>query len=441
MPILKEYNIDMKFIDGEAYIPCQTFSDVFLSRQQISLAFNGELFAIFSPVDTSLTVQEFIYQKWYRKKVTRSLELANYSYNELCLNLDINYGLKGFKDISSFNTYFYANGFKDRLLSQDPAVSSMALKEFISIYIDNLHSAFTLPSPYVTPQFIPQNYIGTNALNYHLQYGIHSSLFKSYFGAEQSQSKPWYKEEGDTAFLYFQTFYVSGEENMASYYSEELRKPEKEFWWVEKNDTLGLIQYAHRQITRDNSPIKNVVIDLSLNSGGHIDAGAYLLSWLVGTEGNKIRIATKDAYTKASSLTAVMGDVNLDGEFNSKDCLTSYPIKTFVVTSPVSFSCGNLVPALIKASNTSTLIGRTSGGGTCSVLPTCLADGTMFNISSPFMISTYKNGVFYDVDRGVEPDVFISDPNKFYQPKTVNDGGVSKSIFRGELIDIIKSIH
>ena len=41
-------------------------------------------------------------------------------------------------------------------------------------------------------------------------------------------------------------------------------------------DTISIIINAHRQITRENSPIKNVVVDLSCNGGGQ--AAAAVLS-------------------------------------------------------------------------------------------------------------------------------------------------------------------
>ena len=43
-------------------------------------------------------------------------------------------------------------------------------------------------------------------------------------------------------------------------------------------DTIASVIKAHRQITRENSPIRNVVLDLSLNGGGDAPAAVFLLS-------------------------------------------------------------------------------------------------------------------------------------------------------------------
>ena len=43
-------------------------------------------------------------------------------------------------------------------------------------------------------------------------------------------------------------------------------------------NTIELIMKAHSMITRENSPIENVVIDLSCNHGGAADTAAFLLA-------------------------------------------------------------------------------------------------------------------------------------------------------------------
>ena len=66
------------------------------------------------------------------------------------------------------------------------------------------------------------------------------------------------------------------------------------------------------------------------------------------------------AKTGSFSTTSYVVDVNLDGVFNSKDTIASKNL--YCITSPVSFSCGNLVPALLKESGKVTMLGDTSGG-------------------------------------------------------------------------------
>ena len=67
-----------------------------------------------------------------------------------------------------------------------------------------------------------------------------------------------------------------------------------------------------------------------------------------------------------------------------------------------------------------TLIGRASGGGSCAIQFMSTASGTTFSVSSPMRFNFSKNGVFYDSDRGVEPDVYIRDMSRIYDRQYMN---------------------
>ena len=59
-------------------------------------------------------------------------------------------------------------------------------------------------------------------------------------------------------------------------------------------------------------------------------------------------------------------------------------------------------------------MGSVTGGGSCAVWPMVTAWGTSFVISGPFRLSFLKNGSYYDVDRGVEPDYVIRSFDHYY---------------------------
>ena len=59
-------------------------------------------------------------------------------------------------------------------------------------------------------------------------------------------------------------------------------------------------------------------------------------------------------------------------------------------------------------------LSNNSGGGACVVLSCCSASGTIFQVSGTKQISVVRNGSFYNVDRGIEPDIYISRPEDFY---------------------------
>jgi C-terminal processing protease CtpA/Prc len=204
---------------------------------------------------------------------------------------------------------------------------------------------------------------------------------------------PGYEEFGNTAYITFDEFVISD----ADYYAED--KPE---------DTVGLMIRAFEQITREGSPIENVVLDLSNNGGGMADAAAYVIGMFLG-DGS---ICMMNPLSGALVSQNFRIDANLDREFDEKDNLRDYNL--FCLTSPRSFSCGNLVPSVFKSSNRVTILGQTSGGGACVVQNLTTADGCPFSISGLKRLAYMKNGSFYDIDQGVDPDFVIPKADLFY---------------------------
>ena len=149
------------------------------------------------------------------------------------------------------------------------------------------------------------------------------------------------------------------------------------------------------------------MIDLSCNRGGYVDAGVFMLCWFLG----EAPLSVTSPVTGAQCTALYRADINLDHEFDEKDELTGKNL--YCLTSPVSFSCANLVPCIFKACGRVTLLGDTTGGGSCNVLPMSSAWGSLYQISGTLRISFAKNGSYYDTDRGVDPDVFLTKPDTF----------------------------
>ena len=185
---------------------------------------------------------------------------------------------------------------------------------------------------------------------------------------------------------------------------------------ADAEDTVGLMIYAYSQIMREDSPIENVVLDLSNNGGGEADAAIFVLSAFLGDGYASI----KNTLSGALATGVYNVDLNLDGKFDENDrgLLNK---RRFALITPNSFSCGNLVPSVFKNSNEVTLIGRTSGGGSCVVLPLATAYGTNFRISGPQRLAFARNGSFYDIDQGAEPDFSLMFPESFYDREALTE--------------------
>lgn len=335
----------------------------------------------------------------------RSETLAGYGFGEFCMEMDCFYGLKEAHGISSFTQMIVNGGLLEAFTGTDPVAADRALATVLNYYLDDGHSGFIANSPWTgtnpdeDPMDLPVGFF-SNA-----EYTVREALEASR-EAHQDLVKP-YLEIGNTAYICQDNFYLG--RNPAEYYSREITEEDI------AEDTVALIIYAHRQITRENSPIENVVIDLSCNGGGHVDAGVFMLCWFLG----ETPFSVESPVTGARCTALYRADINLDHEFDEKDELTGKNL--YCLTSPVSFSCGNLVPWIFKASGRVTLLGDTTGGGSCNVMPMSSAWGSQYQISGTMRISFAKNGSYYDTDRGVDPDVFLTKPDTFWNREKLTE--------------------
>lgn len=410
---LTNYDITVSWSaeDGLYLVPLQTMGD-FLTAQPLMLNtfFNGDAVYIATPDDMGAGFDEptELGESYFGAPFAQMSEnLAWYNYCELCLALDYHYGLKEIHDITSFDSVFRETGYKEGLSSTDPDVADGALMDFIDYYLDDLHSGFRFAS-FRADDLISVGGAGLSSR----QDEVNREIFSSAREAADKEITT-YQEVGNTAYITFDGFQLR---NDPSVYYEFGTDPEMETDpSSDMVDTIALMIDAHEQITRENSPIENVVIDLSLNGGGELDACAFVAAWVLGEASMSIR----SSMTGAVSTSCYRADVNLDGKFDEKDNILDKNL--YCLISPYSFSCGNLLPNVLKSSNRVTLLGQTSGGGSCSVLPMTTANGTMFQISSPYRMSYAKNGSYYDIDLGVEPDYHISRPANFYDREALTE--------------------
>lgn len=400
---LGDYQIPMLLIDHTGYVPLQTISDLFLSDIYYSLLYNGD--SMFMAPNGSLTADPgtgtpgTFTELYYTKEATaKSGALTQLTYNELCLVLDSFYGLAEEHHVTSFDDLFIETGMISRLLSNDPADTLSALDELTLGFFSDYHSSVTAHSYLLGSSTIGSaagDYMGTileKELTMMIKYDI--ARMERY-----PDGVPGYEEFGDTAYITFDTFYM---DPTSTYTDMEYTNNSK--------DTLELILYANSRILREDSPITNVVLDLTMNGGGMADTAVMTLAWLLG--GAKLTV--RDTSDGSEGTLIYSFDGNADGEFNTEKDALGMNCHIYCLISPKSFSCGNLVPAMLKNSHRATLIGERSGGGACVVLPLSTADGNMFCISGHKKLSTVQNGIFYSVDQGVDPDFAVSDPAHLY---------------------------
>ncbi len=407
---LREYGIPTPVADGVGYLPLQTFSDLFVSTVGIAMCYNGELVALAAngSFQNDLMQLTELGELYYAAPVRpRSEALAEFTLNELCLALDFHYGLQEEHDIHGFRDYFIRSGLVTDLADTDAQVSTAALAKLCMSHFADSHSALLAASPYMdyTEPLMSFNDLSLGQFERIANIGTYYAARVKLLG----ESAPGYEEIGNTAYVTFDSFSMDPEKD---YYTGETDGE----YTSDTSDVVGLLIYANRQIHRENSPIENVVIDLSNNGGGMVDVAVSVCSWALGLAS----VNVQDMNTGAKSVTMYSFDANANHVYHeSEDTINGKNL--FCLISPLSFSCGNLVPATFKASGKVTLLGKASTGGTCTVQVLSAADGTLFCVSGRKRVNTVNNGIFYSVDAGVEPHYYLPTAEMLYDRQRLTD--------------------
>ena len=395
-----DYMIDLIAADGRCYIPFQTMNDLFMNMEYLQFVFTGEQVLGFA-------YQGSLGDKRFAAEVGEfSEEFAMFNYNELRFLLDGFYGLKPEHNIDDFGTLMTLDtGLSVDLTGTDPRRFDLALMVLLTRYLDDGHSGY-ISGSVLAGERDPQ----VDAMAKSMVWGPSSKAmatemlkFKEAREAVYRAWVPGYEEIGDTAFVTFDAFTQARSEQ--DYYTPSLLNNDSV-----PQDTIDLITYANKQVRREGSPVKNIVLDLSNNGGGNATAALFVMSWFLG----EASVTLRDTLTGAETSMSYNCDVDLDGMYDETLDTVKTGYNLYCMTGPGSFSCGNLVPAACKASGNVTMVGRTSGGGSCVVLPCTTASGAVFQISGTHQLALMKNGSFYNIDSGIEPDVLLTKPESFY---------------------------
>ena len=420
--------------DCAVAFPFQTFCDLFNSQNCFALFYNGTY--LYHSIEDEPVANEY-----YSAAPTgkRSKLLADYCYDELCFNLDLNYGLKaihGIDNFKNFDEFFALAGVRDALKSEDSLTFSNALKDVCEFFFADGHSLYDNNSWRLGRAVkVPGTKRSTFREMYdqNLKKYAYDARNPAYHGTstDKKDPVPCYEVSGKTAIVRFDNF-TDNDSNIASLNAQLVGFDDAKMnvYAGDKDAekavvTAAMIHAVNEKIKAAGSSIENVVLDLSCNGGGSCRTAAFVLAWMLG----ECYFELSNHVTGAKCTAVYQADVNFDGNYDDGDTIKDK--KLFCLVSPLSFSCGNMVPAMLKASGNATILGVTSGGGTSVVHSSCAADGTVFHYSSKIVMSVSKNGSTYNIDQGIEPHYYINKPENFYNKATI--AALVDSINEGKL--------
>ena len=401
------------YADAEdVYLPLGLLSTMFTDVAVNYVSYNGE--TVFRPVIEVETITSMPQGFYEGKRISalldgtekRAEDEIRESYGELCFILDYFFGHPG---IAALDQAIAEKGLHaalqeteggekllKKLLSPDMGDYLAGLTELFFDRMDDGHTAYTGISGIMNDPLHYPLLVMKVALEAGPALAGNSSVSRGLLqtGVQACRSAAWgdelYREFGSTAIIRIDSFNpdIRGWE---AYYAGQGEIP---------MDAFG-ITWTGLKRASENPAIQNVLLDLTVNMGGSGDILMAMADLLTGD--NVFR--GYNVLTGQHQHAVVHTDKNLDGVFDEKDDEVRYDFHYGVLTTRVSFSCGNLFPFLMQDQG-AVLLGEPSGGGSCCVQFAAMSDGTVFVMSSYMWALRNRNDD--SLESGCRPDLPIS---------------------------------
>lgn len=350
----------------------------------------------------------------YFHKGTRSKEVADFTYQELRFAMYELYGWTRNNLVRDFDYFINNRAYKNDLLSLDIKTYDEAMSKFLLMGIDDGHTSIETTSIFGLPTKANANSYITKISGNRTE-TIHAALSQARNLRETAGLSEGLDISGETAFLSFDKFATQkGTDGKITVKKYEDYKGTNPSDYV-KDSTMEFFASAFNKIEEDTN-VKNVVIDLTCNSGGKTATMAYLLSYLTDDPTIDTYLMLNGAYNQYHYTT----DLNQDGVFGSKSDTFKDKYNFYILTSGGSFSCGNHFPTICKNYGYATIIGDRSAGGSCVVSTITNSSGFIYDSSSEY-IALIKDGNGYSHnDDGVIPNRTI-EPELWFNHAELNN--------------------
>ena len=220
---------------------------------------------------------------------------------------------------------------------------------------------------------------------------------------DEEYENGFYREEGDTAIISFDSF-MFDLQAWKDYYASGCSGDVP-------SDSMGVLRNGFLK-AGENPEIENIVIDLTSNGGGSSDFLVTLMEMLTGEGYLNVHLGVTDETQKTYYKT----DTDFNGVFDEND--GKYDYNFAILVSDFSFSCASMFPTLAHDEGV-LIIGEEPGGGTCMVLDNADTNGLTYRLSS-FMKCVNKDGRDVEEAKKSLVDITIETP----ETEIVNDEGL-----------------
>ena len=439
----RKYGIDLRDDGRETYFPFATINDMFTDACLHMAGYNGSRILVNTDDTRDLSELDAEFSAPAYQMTEVGDDFARFRYGELCFVID----------------YFY--GYPGRSLLEQHGLRTNGLDATLDAISGGKETRQLLKSKNQV-EFA----LGTDALNFLLADGGHTTLWvtrwlpesarvafltrynaakatlpavitqlmkaaddassKSYeqYDALSNQRKTRYgtdryvtSRDGKTAVAVLESFMDVNYTGWQNYYTNGCTSSYWQAMVSDKKHPDIVVQTVEALQQARHSGVKNLVLDVSLNSGGEDDPVGTIVALL----GDRTAPDSQRRYSPSWDQNMLTGqyltktfvvDRNFDGVFDDRDNETDWvgDLNIVVLTSEVTFSNGSVFTAKMKDFGYRSW-GRRTGGGACSVARYVTPDGMMYQISSSRSHATSKNRE--SIDGGTPVDVELSNEQMY----------------------------
>ena len=405
-----EYNIDLIEDGDKVYFPLATISDMFFTTYNGAEYIDGSIYFVHTVDETK---NSYIDKSSLYAKTERSKEMAKYSYDELCFVMDKIYGRPSKAEIAAviaekgfdktLDEYSESTKTAKELLQSESAADFVlglcclqqfyndgghtmlpaALIDLMNKYADSALTADIQVKCFLEPEYAEALFSAlTPSITAQQELEQLSALrdekYQNYEVVKSwdGQANCRFLRNGDTGVFVFDSFL-----NDAVY----------AFKWS--------VDYAAE------NGIRNVLLDISCNTGGSTTVVVYMMNLMTNSRyhTDHWQYRVMNTLTRNINLFDNLVDLNLDGYFDDKDKDVAYDLNFGVLTSRISYSCGNLLPIMANDEGIA-ILGETSGGGAC-ILSVFLTPEEMLYSLSGYMKFISNDGNDADLGAPVDYDL------------------------------------
>ncbi len=438
---LKDYNLPVIAYEDSILMPFLGLQNTFGAVSSANvLAYNGQdYFDAFSSNmfitnngDASLYDSPYmkaLYNGPFSKKTETTKAYAEYGYNSTCLLLDLIFGHKKEKNITTFDEYFTRINAKKAMSSTNPKEAAAAEMLLFDYLFDSGHDAMVSQKTVFGDidqkevegivDDIKESDDGKDLFGngedvkdddgimdavigallekgFNIPENVPLMAWSLYFGSAKDKDYGHERIDyaDDTAVIYFDSF-KSDSERSPSYYLNPI---------TEEDEALSNYAFFYDcfKDIKKHDEVKNVVINICDNGGGEASALITILGFL--SKDGEVRFTTRDMITGAYNDEYYHVDTNLDGVADDKDGHGG-EYDYYIMCSGASYSCGNALPYFAQKEGLAKIIGTKPGGGDCVVGSFVDAYGYISACSSFKKLGTMEGKKFVSDEKATKVDL------------------------------------